>query len=86
MIFSAIGCLFLAIVPAMILTRENFQPARYFLFANLFLILGIASNYALKDYTLGKHSLEFGVTLQILTFSIGLSERINLLKKCGTKG
>ena len=81
MIFSAIGCLFLAIVPAMILTRENFQPARYFLFANLFLILGIATNYALADYTLGKHSLELGVTLQILTFSIGLSERINLLKR-----
>jgi two-component system, sensor histidine kinase LadS len=81
MIASAIGCLFLAIVPAMILTRENFQPARYFLFANLFLILGIASNYALADYDIGKHSLEFGVTLQILTFSIGLSERINLLKK-----
>ena len=81
MIVSAIGCLFLAIVPAMILTRENFQPARYFLFANLFLILGIATNYALSDYTLGKHALEFGVTLQILTFSIGLSERINLLKK-----
>ncbi len=81
MIVSAMGCLFLAIVPAMILTRENFQPARYFLFANLFLILGIATNYALSDYTLGKHALEFGVTLQILTFSIGLSERINLLKK-----
>jgi two-component system, sensor histidine kinase LadS len=81
MFVSAIGCLFLAIVPAMILTRENFQPARYFLFANLFLILGIATNYALTDYSIGKHSLEFGVTLQILTFSIGLSERINLLKK-----
>ncbi len=80
-IVSAIGSLFLAIVPAMILTRENFQPARYFLFANLFLILGIAVNYALKEYSLGKHSLELGVTLQILTFSIGLSERINLLKK-----
>lgn len=80
-IVSAIGSLFLAIVPAMILTRENYQPARYFLFANLFLILGVAVNYALKDYTLGKHSLELGVTLQILTFSIGLSERINLLKK-----
>lgn len=80
-ITSAIGSLFLAIVPAMILTRESFQPARYFLFANLFLILGIAVNYALKDYSLGKHSLELGVTLQILTFSIGLSERINLLKK-----
>lgn len=81
MIVSAIGCLFLAIVPAMILTRENFQPARYFLFANLFLILGIATNYALAGYTIGKHSLELGVTLQILTFSIGLSERINLLKR-----
>ena len=81
MFVSAIGCLFLAIVPAMILTRENFQPARYFLFANLFLILGIATNYALEDYSIGKHSLELGVTLQILTFSIGLSERINLLKK-----
>ncbi len=81
MFVSAIGCLFLAIVPAMILTRESFQPARYFLFANLFLILGVAINYALKDYSLGKHSLEFGVTLQILAFSIGLSERINLLKK-----
>ncbi len=80
-IVSAIGSLFLAIVPAMILTRENYQPARYFLFANLFLILGITLNFALKDYALGKHSLEFGVTLQILTFSIGLSERINLLKK-----
>jgi len=80
-IVSAIGSLFLAIVPAMILTRENFQPARYFLFANLFLILGIAMNFALKDYDLGKHSLEFGVTLQILAFSIGLSERINMLKK-----
>ena len=80
-IASAIGSLFLAIVPAMILTRENFQPARYFVFANLFLILGIAVNYALKEYSLGKHSLELGVTLQILTFSIGLSERINMLKK-----
>ncbi len=80
-IVSAIGSLFLAVVPAMILTRENFQPARYFLFANLFLILGIAINYALKEYSLGKHSLELGVTLQILTFSIGLSERINMLKK-----
>jgi len=80
-IVSAIGSLFLAIVPAMILTRENFQPARYYLFANLFLILGIAVNLALKEYSLGKHSLELGVTLQILAFSIGLSERINMLKK-----
>ena len=81
MIVSVIGCLFLAVVPAMILTRENYQPARYFLFANLFLILGVAAMFALPDYALGKHSLEFGVTLQILTFSIGLSERIVLLKK-----
>jgi serine phosphatase RsbU (regulator of sigma subunit) len=80
-IVSVIGSLFLAIVPAMILTRESYQPARYFLFANLFLILGVVVNYVFDDSSLGKHSLELGVTLQILTFSIGLSERINLLKK-----
>ena len=45
--FRPLVRLFLAIVPAMILTRENYQPARYFLFANLFLILGVAINYAL---------------------------------------
>jgi len=81
MIVSVIGCLFLAVVPSMILTRENYQPARYFLFANLFLILGVATTFALADYPVGKHSLEVGVTLQILTFSIGLGERIVLLKR-----
>jgi len=80
-IVSAIGSLFLAIVPAMILTRENLLPARFFLFANLFLILGILATYILKDYPIGKHSLELGVTFQILTFSVGLGERINVLKR-----
>ncbi|PID92072.1 MAG: hypothetical protein CSA96_05145 [Bacteroidetes bacterium] len=80
-IVSALGSLFLAIVPAMILTRENFQSARYFLFANLYLILGLLLTYTLKDYAIGKHSLELGLTMQILTFSIGLSDRIDLLKR-----
>ncbi len=80
-IVSVIGSFCLAIIPAMILTRENYQPARYFLFANLFLILGAIVMRAFGDYNIGKHGLELGVTLQILTFSIGLSERINLLKK-----
>jgi serine phosphatase RsbU (regulator of sigma subunit) len=86
-ILSAIGSLFLAIVPAMILTRENFSPARFFLFANLFLILGVLVTIliyfypSIKDYALVKHSLEIGLTLQVLTFSVGLGERINVLKR-----
>ncbi|MBN1131424.1 MAG: SpoIIE family protein phosphatase [Bacteroidales bacterium] len=80
-ILSALGSLFLAIVPAMILTRDHVLSARFFLFANLFLILGILATYILKDFPIGKHSLELGVTLQILTFSVGLGERINVLKR-----
>jgi len=82
-ILSALGSLFLAIVPAMILTRDNFHPARFFLFANLFLIMGVLTMIIppFKDYALARHSLEIGLTLQILTFSVGLGERINVLKR-----
>lgn len=80
-IVSAIGSLFLAILPAMILTRENVLSARIFLFANLFLILGIGGLFLLGDSSIGKHSLELGLTFQILTFSVGLGERINVLKR-----
>jgi len=80
-IIAAIGSLFLAIMPAFVLKRRRFQPARVFLIANLFLILGVLVLFVFNNYTIGKHGLEIGVTLQILTFSVGLGEKINLLKK-----
>lgn len=78
---SALASMFLVIMPAFILKKKRFQPARYFLVANAFLILGIAWLFLLNDFTFGKHGLELGVTLQIVTFSVGLGEKINLLKR-----
>ncbi len=78
---AAIASLFLAIVPAFILKKKHFQPARYFLTANIFLILGVILLFSLKNFTIGKHGLEIGVTLQIITFSVGMGEKINLLKR-----
>lgn len=80
-IIAAIGSLFLAIMPAFILKKKKFVPARYFLIANIFLILGVVVLFVFNNYTIGKHGLEIGVTLQILTFSVGLGEKINHLKQ-----
>ncbi len=80
-IISALASLFLAILPAFILRKKHFGPARYFLIANVFLIMGAVLLFIFNDYPVGKHGLEIGVTLQIVTFSVGLAEKINLLKK-----
>jgi two-component system, sensor histidine kinase LadS len=80
-IISAAASLFLAIMPAFILRKKKFPPAKYFLIANVFLIIGVILIIFFNDYTLGKHGLEIGVTLQIVTFSVGLGDKINLLKR-----
>jgi serine phosphatase RsbU (regulator of sigma subunit) len=81
-IISGIASLSLMIMPAFILRKKKFAPATYFLIANLFLIIGLI--LSLKFYevpVVGKHWLELGVTLQIATFSVGLGNKINLLKR-----
>jgi serine phosphatase RsbU (regulator of sigma subunit) len=80
-IISASASLFLAIMPAFILRKKKFAPAKYFLIANVFLIIGVILIVFFNDYTIGKHGLEIGVTLQIVTFSVGLGGKINLLKR-----
>ncbi len=80
-IISAAASLFLAIMPAFILRKKKFAPAKYFLIANVFLIVGVILIIFFNDYTVGKHGLEIGVTLQIVTFSVGLGDKINLLKR-----
>ncbi len=80
-IISAPASLFLAALPAFILRKKHFGPARYFLIANVFLILGALLLFLFNDFSIGKHGLEIGVTLQIVTFSVGLGEKINVLKK-----
>ena len=80
-IISASASLFLAIMPAFILRKKKFPPAKYFLIANVFLILGVILIIFFNDIIIGKHGLEIGVTLQIVTFSVGLGDKINLLKR-----
>lgn len=80
-IVSAIASLFLAIMPAFILRSKSFAPATYFLIANAFLIIGVVLIVFFNDFAIGKHGLEIGVTLQIVTFSVGLGGKINLLKR-----
>ena len=80
-IISVIASLFLAILPAFILRKKKFPPATYFLIANGFLIIGVVLIFFLNEHPLGKHGLELGVTLQIVTFSVGLGGKINLLKR-----
>ncbi|MDA3824010.1 MAG: hypothetical protein PF450_15555, partial [Bacteroidales bacterium] len=80
-IISAIASLFLVILPAFILRKKKFAPATYFLIANIFLIIGVILIAFFNDFTIGKHGLEIGVTLQIVTFSVGLGGKINLLKR-----
>ncbi|MCF8225586.1 MAG: SpoIIE family protein phosphatase [Bacteroidales bacterium] len=80
-IISVLGSLFLVILPAFILKKKKYPPARYFLVANIFLILGVLILVLFNDIPIGKHGLEFGVTLQIVTFSVGLGGKINLLKR-----
>jgi serine phosphatase RsbU (regulator of sigma subunit) len=79
-IISAIASLFLVILPAFLLRKKKFAPATYFLIANIFLIIGVILIVFFNDFTIGKHGLEIGVTLQIVTFSLGLGGKINLLK------
>jgi serine phosphatase RsbU (regulator of sigma subunit) len=64
---------------------RNYRPARYFLLANIFFILGNGILYATiigvlpaNSFTL--HAEEVGDILQILFFSIALADRINLLR------
>ena len=80
-IISAIASLFLAIVPAIILRKNEFAPATYFLIANIFLIIGVVLLSFFNDFAIGKHGLEVGVALQVVTFSVGLGGKINLLKR-----
>lgn len=80
-IISAMASLFLAIMPAFILRRKEFAPATYFLIANIFLIIGFVLMVFFNDYAIGKHGLEVGVALQVVTFSVGLGGKINLLKR-----
>lgn len=67
-------------------TRRGYSPARYFLAANLVLIIGAVvfavprlSGAVLNPIT--QYGVQLGVVLEVSLFSIGLADRINVARK-----
>lgn len=82
---SVIVGLISIIYPSILLLKKGYEPAKYFLIANLFLILGLClllvKAFLNIDCDILSYGFEIGVTLQILLFSYGLGVKVNILKK-----
>jgi serine phosphatase RsbU (regulator of sigma subunit) len=85
-IFLAIVAFVMILIVAIIEYRKGFSPARYFLAANVLLLLG-AITFALEKTSMVVHnhftqySIQIGIVLEVGLFSIGLADRINLTRK-----
>jgi len=85
-IFTAIGSYLLILNLAYREIRRGYSPARYFLVANLLLILG-AVLFAIPRISgnvqnpITQYGVQLGVILEVSLFSIGLADRINVARK-----
>ncbi|MGB0525403.1 MAG: 7TM diverse intracellular signaling domain-containing protein [Flammeovirgaceae bacterium] len=85
-IFTAIGSYLLILQLAYKEIKRGYTPARYFLAANLLLILG-ALIFAIPRISgnvqnpITQYGVQFGVILEVSLFSIGLADRINVARK-----
>ncbi|CAN5331403.1 hypothetical protein BH09BAC5_BH09BAC5_02550 [soil metagenome] len=74
------------IITATICLKKKYQPARFFLAANLFLaggtILFILTHVAniLPHNSISPYYMKIGMTFEMVFFAIALADRINLLK------
>lgn len=78
---------FITIITLSIRTiKKGYKPARYFLYANLLLLVG-GMIFAIQRYVivaqnpLTQFSIQISAALQVALFSLGLADRINLIKK-----
>ena len=76
----------LLFITAVVIFRQGYQPAGYFLIAWSFLLVSIMI-YILKDYNVfpynsfTRHSMQIGSAIEALLLSIALANRINILKR-----
>ncbi|HKR06921.1 MAG TPA: 7TM diverse intracellular signaling domain-containing protein [Bacteroidia bacterium] len=74
------------LIAAIAVLRKGYKPARFFLFAWSFLLLGVVI-FVLKDFdiipssTITVHSLEISSAIEALLLSFALANRINIYKK-----
>lgn len=82
---AVLYCIFLGTI-AILCLKSGSRPARYFFIATTFLVLG-AFTYLIKtlgliqDNLFANNALKIGGVIQVLVFSLGLADRINIVKK-----
>ncbi|WP_224744180.1 sensor histidine kinase [Pontibacter aquaedesilientis] len=84
---SLIGLIGGLVLVAMILTginslRQGYKPARYFLIANVFFVVGallfiLKENHLLPDNLVTVYAAQVGMVAQVVLFSLGLAYRLN---------
>lgn len=76
----------LILVSAIMTVRKGFYPAYYFLAANVLLLVG-GVIFALQRFSvvaqnpITQYSIQISAVLQVALFSLGLADRINLVRK-----
>lgn len=66
---------------------KKYPPAKYYLFSWIFLFVGallyLTRNYGLwqSDNALANHSIDIGITIEMMLLAVGLSKRVEQLKK-----
>lgn len=81
---SVVSLYLLAI--ALILTKQNYRPAKFFLIAWSLLLVGIII-YVLKDFgilpytPLTNYTMQIGTALEVVLLSFALADKINILEK-----
>lgn len=87
LIIDLIGLLGILVLSEMLLCgvmayRNGYKPARYFIWANAFFVLGgilfiFMELGWLPDNLLTRYSVQYGLLTQVVIFSLGLSSRLN---------
>jgi len=66
---------------------KNYTPAKYYLISWIFLFIGallyLTRNYGLweSDNTLVNHSIDLGITIEMMLLAVGLSKRVEQLRR-----
>ena len=85
-IFAAAGIFLFLVYVTAVCIYKGFTPARFFLIANILLLVG-GIVFALERVSIVVHnpltqySMQLAVLLQVSLFSVGLADRINLFRK-----
>ena len=85
-IIGTVFCFLTIFTLAIRTVGKGYTPGRYFLYANLLLLVG-GIIFALQRYMvvaqnpITQFSIQISATLQVALFSLGLADRINLIKK-----